>query len=622
MLALSLFSTLHMGLAMVAAFMGLIHIGMWMALRTERANLWVGLSFGGFALVDASLAGSSMAAGGELGSPRWWLLVTIPTALVVPYLLLRTVWSVLDLPVGKVRKAIAWSLIVLVLPEAINVLRLVITDHPSAASWESSRYDFPWAAIPYQLALVGVGIVWITEAYRCLSSVPTIAKLALAAVLPALVVNVREALVFVGALDGPTWVGFIGLPLAMFASAALVARHVKMVRDAAQPVTVDERYRRVYQLGRGGMGEVWLGVRHGAGGFRRFVVLKRIRLDGQSDEAMARFVAEARVAARLHHPNIVAVHDFGRFDAGGDSGWFIVMEYLAGASLYDILHAAYEEQVAVPPEVIVAVGVLTLRGLECAHSHGVLHRDISPDNVIVTFDGAVKLLDFGIAKDTRSTGPFMTGAGDAPGIGFMTVPGGVAGKRRYLAPERLIGDEAVAESDLYSLALVMLELFGVDIPDTGADLAGSAEPLRNAGLRAPAGLEPWLAKALAGSTGQRFRSATSMLAELRAVALGLPAVDLGMWVRQLCPKRYEVARRLGDLDKPQADAVEAVFRDVASPTVQVSPARPGERPGVAEQLVDRLVAVGPKVEIPITGAAPRAATTAPDAPKPVRTIPD
>lgn len=645
MLALSLFSTLHLGVAMVVAFMAVIHIGMWFALRSEQANLWVGLSFAGFALLDAALAGSSIASGGELGPVSLWLVATIPTALLLPYVLLRTVWSVLALPLGRVRQWISWGVVVLVLPEAVNVVRLIATDHPAAASWEASRYDFLWAAVPYQLALATVGGVWLIEAARCLSSMPTIAKLALVANVPAVCITGREVMMFLGVIEGPTWIGLTGLPLAVFASGALVARHVKMVRDAAQPQTVDERYRRVYQLGRGGMGEVWLGVRHGAGGFRRFVVLKRIRLDGESSEAMARFVAEARVAARLHHPNIVAVHDFGRFaDGTGETGWFIVMEYLAGASLYDILHRAYEEQVAIPPEVIVGLGEAILRGLDCAHGHGVLHRDISPDNVIVTFDGAVKLLDFGIAKDTRAAGPALTGAGDIPGgSAFMTVPGGVAGKRRYLAPERLIGQEAVVESDLYSLALVLLELFGVDVPETGADMAGTLEPLRDAGLRAPAGLEPLLGRALASHPKQRFRSAAAMGAELRAVAMGLPSVDLGTWVRALCPKRYEVARRLAELDKPKAEAVEAVFREVAAPTVEVSPARPGERPeaedddveaaaaaaemeqggtprrsrrgtdpGLAERIADRLIAVGPKVDIPV----------APSAPRPVRTEPD
>ncbi|MBL4685518.1 MAG: serine/threonine protein kinase [Nannocystaceae bacterium] len=389
---------------------------------------------------------------------------------------------------------------------------------------------------------------------------------------------------------------------------------------------MDQRYRRVFQLGRGGMGEVWLGVRHGAGGFRRFVVLKRIRLDGQSDEAMARFVAEARVAARLHHPNIVAVYDFGRFDAGGDaSGWFIVMEYLAGASLYDVLRRAYQEQVAVPPEVILAVGIGVLRGLECAHGHGVLHRDVSPDNVIITFEGAVKLLDFGIAKDTHAAEQAPSDGDPFPVGGFMTVPGGVAGKRRYLAPERVVGDSASAESDLYSLALVMLELFGCQLPDTGADVAGTPTPLSDAGLGPPEGLDDVLSRALSSHPKRRFRSAGAMAAALRRVAVTLPAVELGPWVRELCPSRYEIARRLGKLETPDADAVEAVFRDIALPTVEVSPPQPGARPGAVEALVDRLVAVGPKIDVPPEPAVqtPRTQVQPPKPTRtPSRTIPD
>lgn len=563
LLALTPYSTLHVSIATVAGVLAILHLVLWVALRHERAHAWVSASLAGFAVFDLGLAGSSVAARGELGAAAPWLLLTVPTALLLPLALLRTVWSVLDLPVVGPRRALAWMVLFLVLPGAVHLLWLVLSADPSAVSWEATRYRSGWPALPYLAALWILGFTWLVEALRVRKTHGFVAWAALAAAVPALGLVVREALVVGGVLEGPTGIGLAGLPLALFASATMVGRYVSAVREASTTEEADARYQRLFRLGRGGMGEVWLGMRRGEGGFRRFLVLKRIRTDVGGEDLMARFWAEARVAARLHHPNVVAVHDFGRVEGG----WFIVMEYLAGASLYDLLCRAYDEQVALPPEVIVRVAEKVCRGLECAHTHGVLHRDVSPDNVIVTFDGEVKVLDFGIAKESHRRDEV---EGDpslrAATSSHETAAGGIAGKRRYLAPERLVGEPAVIESDIFSVAVVMLELFGVDIPAEGASLAGAPAPMSDAGLSAPGGIEAVLRRALSPHPKQRPRSAGAFADELAAVAAELPPIDLGGFVRRMFAERYAASRKLEALPDPTPEDVTALLLDVSPPT--------------------------------------------------------
>jgi serine/threonine-protein kinase len=561
-LALTPFSTLHLALAGVAVLLAVVHLSMWIALRHETAHGWVAASLAGYAAFDLTLAGASSGADGGLG-PVWiWFVVAVPTAIILPLALFRTCWAVLDLPVEGARRAVLWGALVLLLPEAGHGVWLLQTGQAATLTWEAVRYTQLQVAIPYLFATSLIGLVWIFEAWRCRKTVGFTAWAAVVVAIPAVGVMTREWFLLAGRVDGPSGVGLTALPLVLFASASMVGRYVRAVREAGSSVEADERYLRLHRLGRGGMGEVWLGMRRSEGGFQRWVVLKRIRVDVVAEDLLARFWAEARVAARLHHPNVVAVHDFGKFDGG----WFIVMEYLAGVSLFDVLVRAYDEQKAIPPEVIVAVGEQVCRGLDCAHTHGVLHRDISPDNVIVTFDGETKVVDFGIAKEADRRDETSEGHADASLdlTNPQTVPGGIAGKRRYLAPERLAGDPAGPESDIYSVALVMLEMFGVALPECGADMAGTPAPLSDAGLAAPGGIEAVLRRALAPHPKQRFRSAAAFGDELRLVLREMEPVDLGAYARRTFPERYDATHRLLELDDPKAAQVQDLLGEVAA----------------------------------------------------------
>jgi serine/threonine-protein kinase len=572
LLALTPFSILHLSLAAMAVVLGLLHLAMWLGLRHEGAHKWVALSLAGYAAFDLTLAGSSASADDSLG-PIWiWLAAAVPIALLLPLWLLRACWAVLDLPVNRPRRLVLVLAVLLMLPEATHgVWRLASGE---AVSWEQIRYGSAFVAIPYLAATSLVGLVWIVEGWRCRRTMGFTAWAAMSIAIPGACLVVREGLKFAGVVGGATGVGLTALPLVLFASASMVGRYIKAVREAATSSEADARYLRLHQLGKGGMGEVWLGMRRSEGGFQRWVVLKRIRVDVAAEELLARFWAEARVAARLHHPNVVSVHDFGKFDGG----WFIVMEYLAGPSVFDLLLHAYDAQQAIPPEVIVAVGEQTCRGLDCAHVHGVLHRDVSPDNVLVTFDGVVKVVDFGIAKEADRREAEQPGSTDASVA--HTVPGGIAGKRRYIAPERLAGDPAVPESDVYSVALMLLEMFGVPLPACGADLAGAPAPLTDAGLHAPAGIEAVLCRALAPHPKQRYRSALEMADELREVSRELEPVDLGAYMRGCFSARFAASKKLSDLDAPTADEVGRLMTDLAPPVEITETSRPASVPGV------------------------------------------
>lgn len=556
------FAALHFGLASVCLVMAALHGAMWLALRSEAAHRWVTLSFVGFAALSMGIAGSSNASLGTLGPSGPWLALTIPTALLLPMALARTAWAVLDRPLTRLRRRLLFGIVVLTLPLASQLAYFLLIDHPAAVSYETSRYAVPAVAVSYSTGLLLVAGVWVVEGVRAIATLRSLGWAALAATVPGLFLALREAALLVSIGEGPTLIAFAGLPLALFASISLVVRTIRATRQSAMGDPGGD-YRPMARLGQGGMGEVWLALRSGVAGFQRWVVLKKIRLPNPRAAITERFLTEARVAARLHHPNIVAVYDLGRYD----DGWYIVMEYLAGPSLYEILERCYEDQLDPPAAIVAEIGEQLCRGLDCAHSHGILHRDISPDNVIVTFDGVAKLVDFGIAKELHATdegGPILRAA---PGV---TVDGGIPGKARYLAPERVAGDPASVASDIFSLGLVLAQLLGASLPERGAELAGLPNPVSSNHPCAQA-LEAIIRKALAAPPDERYPGASAMADDLRDVATELGPADTSSWVRRLCPERWEVQRSLVTLHDPSPDEVSVLLAHAHPPTATRSP---------------------------------------------------
>ncbi|MDX2818817.1 serine/threonine-protein kinase [Streptomyces sp. PA03-5A] len=197
---------------------------------------------------------------------------------------------------------------------------------------------------------------------------------------------------------------------------------------------VAERYRLEEPLGRGGMGEVWRAADQVLG---RAVAVKLMLGDADA-EAAGRFRLEARTAARLNHPHVVSVYDFGSHDGQ----LYLVMELVNGRSLAQEL-AAHS-----PVDSVRAsdIGAQAAAGLAAAHRQAVIHRDIKPANVMVTVEGTVKIADFGIAR-------FADEASRA-----LTATGRVMGSSGYLAPERALGRPAEPASDVYALGCVLYEL--------------------------------------------------------------------------------------------------------------------------------------------------------------------
>jgi serine/threonine protein kinase len=208
------------------------------------------------------------------------------------------------------------------------------------------------------------------------------------------------------------------------------------------------RYVVLKHLASGGMADVLLGRSDGIEGFERHVVLKRIRPEFARDQRFIRmFLDEARVAANLHHQHIVQVHDIG--ESSGE--YFIAMEYIHGEDVRTILSTASKTRAHVPLGHAIAIVSAAAAGLHYAHERrgndkrplGIVHRDVSPSNVLVGYDGSIKVVDFGIAKASMRQ---------------ETRSGSLKGKVSYMSPEQCKGAEVDRRSDVYALGVVLYEL--------------------------------------------------------------------------------------------------------------------------------------------------------------------
>ncbi|KOV63600.1 serine/threonine protein kinase [Streptomyces sp. MMG1121] len=211
----------------------------------------------------------------------------------------------------------------------------------------------------------------------------------------------------------------------------------------------DGRYRLTHRLGRGGMAEVFAAedVRLG-----RTVAVKLLRADLAEDPvSKARFTREAQSVAGLNHHAIVAVYDSGEDFVGGQSVPYIVMELVEGRTIRDLLMNA--EAPGPEQALIIVSGVL--EALAYSHQHGIVHRDIKPANVIITHSGAVKVMDFGIARALHGA------------QSTMTQTGMVMGTPQYLSPEQALGKAVDHRSDLYATGCLLYELLALRPPFTG-----------------------------------------------------------------------------------------------------------------------------------------------------------
>jgi eukaryotic-like serine/threonine-protein kinase len=283
------------------------------------------------------------------------------------------------------------------------------------------------------------------------------------------------------------------------------------------------RYRLIELVGKGGMAEVFRAAAGEGGqpGDRTGFVIKRIRPDRSDSPAFVQmFCDEARISALLDHPNIVRVFDFGQIDGA----YFMAMEYLDGHDLGAVLHAARARRTVMALPVAALVARDVARALQHAHAAtlpgggagGIVHRDVSPGNVMLLWSGGVKILDFGIAKAAALARPGDGGPGERPPL---------AGHLRYLAPEQIRGLDVDCRADVFSLGVVLWEML------TGDRLfAGKAEfeTMRNVLHHAideslasiPLQVQGIVGRALQRDPDHRYQTAGEMADELDGFLAG------------------------------------------------------------------------------------------------------
>ncbi|MBX9396500.1 Stk1 family PASTA domain-containing Ser/Thr kinase [Streptomyces sp. TRM72054] len=279
-----------------------------------------------------------------------------------------------------------------------------------------------------------------------------------------------------------------------------------------EPRRLGGRYELGQVLGRGGMAEVYLAHDTRLG---RTVAVKTLRADLARDPSFqARFRREAQSAASLNHPAIVAVYDTGEDYIDGVSIPYIVMEYVDGSTLRELLHSGRK----LLPERAMEMTIGILQGLEYAHRNGIVHRDIKPANVMLTRNGQVKVMDFGIARAMGDSG--MT----------MTQTAAVIGTAQYLSPEQAKGEQVDARSDLYSTGCLLYELLTVRPPFVGDSPVAVAYQHVREEAQPPSVFDPEITpemdaivlKALVKDPNYRYQSADEMRADIEACLDGQP----------------------------------------------------------------------------------------------------
>ncbi|MBN2495736.1 MAG: serine/threonine protein kinase [Deltaproteobacteria bacterium] len=280
------------------------------------------------------------------------------------------------------------------------------------------------------------------------------------------------------------------------------------------------KYEILARLATGGMAEILLARQRGIMGFEKLVVIKKILPHlAHEQRFMLMFFDEARIAARLNHPNVVQVYELGQV---GEE-YFISMEYLEGQSLATVMRQAHKLEMPLSPEIVTAIGVQICAGLGYAHelrdAQGepvhLVHRDLSPQNIFVLYSGTTKVVDFGIARAEKKLDKTRTGI--------------IKGKYAYMSPEQAQGAELDARSDLFSLGTVLWECLSLrrlfkrsnELATAQAILFSEIPPPSELRPEVPARLDAIVLKALARDPDDRYSSAREIQQDLLAMSAEL-----------------------------------------------------------------------------------------------------
>src|SRR3954469_4198961 len=295
-------------------------------------------------------------------------------------------------------------------------------------------------------------------------------------------------------------------------------------------------YQLVSQLAVGGMAEIYIARTRGLGGFEKLVALKLLHRNYSSDpDFVQMLVDEAKLAVQLTHANIVQTFDLGRVD----DQYYIAMELIDGVDLYKLLRRASERPVDFPFEVAAFICAEVCAGLDYAHrkrdSKGrplsIVHRDVSPQNVLVGFDGGVKLVDFGIAKAAMRS--------------QQTAAGVIKGKYYYMSPEQAWGDKIDARTDIFSAGILLYEMLVGQMLYMEEDIEKLLDVVRKANIPPPSSqrmgvpreLEQVVMRALKKRADDRWPSAgelsTALAQFLRGFAPDFTRARLATFVRDV-----------------------------------------------------------------------------------------
>lgn len=367
------------------------------------------------------------------------------------------------------------------------------------------------------------------------------------------------------------------------------------------PPTIVGRYAIYDAIASGGMATVHLGRLVGPAGFSRTVAIKRLHPQLAQDREIAQMLLEeARLAARIQHPNVVPTLDV----VEADNQMLLVMEYVRGDSLSRLVRSAQQSNVRLPVNVSVAIMLNALAGLHAAHEAtderggplGLVHRDVSPQNIMVGVDGTARVLDFGVAK--------------AEGRLVTTREGEVKGKVMYMSREQLAGETVTRAADIYAAGIILYEaLTGLRMFAGENEVAAVTRIVAN-DIRLPSQSDPSLApfdhvirRATALAPQDRYPTARDMARDLEAICAPASATVVGEWVQRLAGDRIDIRARLVAEIERSTTRSRAALTGAAMAQLAEPPPTSGVMPAAR--------APQPSLPSAFTGPIPMPARTAP-----------
>ncbi len=352
----------------------------------------------------------------------------------------------------------------------------------------------------------------------------------------------------------------------------------------AESVTPFGKYVLVRLLAQGGMAEIYLAKQVGAEGFERTVVIKKmLKHLGENPEFVNMFLDEARLAGRLAHQNIVQIYELGQVEGS----YYICMEYLAGEDFATVLSGARTRRAHLPLDVVASVIIGAAHGLHFAHEFtdddgaplNIVHRDISPANLFITYQGQVKVLDFGIAKAESRVA--------------QTTAGQVKGKFMYMPPEQARSEPIDRRADVYSLGVSLYEAATLRRPFTrdhelavlNAVLKGDFKPPSELRADLPPEMERIILKAMANRPEDRYATAADMAADLEHFlgTLGTKTPVASFLRHAFDAQRIASRSRIPSLEALRRGGASLTSFSASTPVSAVSTIGPSTRSATSEE---------------------------------------